>query len=66
MKQVWNLLAWLFAGCGIIAYVSAWADMWFHLNLWGVTSQTLFSDAVATGIFAIFFLAWGRLHTGDN
>ena len=47
--------------CGIVAYLSAWGNLWFGWNMWGVAPQYLFDDAVATGVFALFFLVWGKV-----
>ena len=60
MKPIWKVFAWLFAACGILAYLSAWGNIWFGWNLWGTSAQYLFDDAMATGMFAIFFLVWGK------
>ncbi len=60
MKPIWKVLAWLFAACGILAYLSAWGNMWFGWTAWGSSAQALFGDAIATGIFAVFFLVWGK------
>ena len=63
MKTTWKVLAWIFVACGILAYLSAWGNMWFGWSLWGVAPEYLFYDAIATGIFALFFLVWGKLST---
>lgn len=60
MKPIWKVLAWLFVACGLFAYLSAWANLWFGWKLWRVAPEYLFYDAIATGIFALFFLAWGK------
>jgi hypothetical protein len=61
MKTVWKALAWIFALCGIGAYLLAWGDIWIGKKPWGAGPEALFADAIATGIFALFFLAWGAL-----
>ncbi len=60
MKSIWTVLTWVFAVCGLAAYLSAWSNMWFGWDLWRASPETLFLDAIATGIFALFFLACGK------
>lgn len=60
MKTIWKMLAWIFAACGLVAYLSAWGEVWFGWKMWRANSEVLFADAVVTGIFAIFFLIWGK------
>lgn len=60
MNTIWTVLAWLFAVCGLAAYLSAWGTVWFGWNLWRASSDTLFLDAIATALFALFFLAWAK------
>lgn len=60
MKLLWKVLAWLAALCGIGAYLAGWTALLLGTQLW-VPTEFWFYDAVATGVFAIFFLAWGAL-----
>lgn len=60
MRPIWKVLAWIFAACGILAYLFAWGNMWFGWTAWGSSAQGLLEDAIATGIFALFFLVWGK------
>lgn len=60
MKTIWKVLAWLFAACGLFAYLLAWGELWFGWHLLRAAPEYLFDDAIATAVFAIFFLIWGR------
>jgi len=60
MKIVWKVLTWVFAACGL----TAWSLGWFSLtqeSTFLVPTEFWFYDATVAGIFAIFFLAWGKL-----
>ena len=59
MKLIWKVLPWLFAACGILAYLSAGGHLWFGWHLGRAAAEYLFYDVVATGLFAIFLLVWG-------
>lgn len=61
MKTFWKVLAWIFIACGLLAYLSAWGNLWFGWKMWKATPEELFFDAISTGIFALFFLGWGKL-----
>lgn len=61
MKTIWKVLAWIFAACGLITYLSAWGEIWLGWKMWGAAPDALFADAIATGIFALFFLVWGKV-----
>lgn len=66
MKAIWKVLAWIFAACGLVAYVSAWGEVWFDWKMWHANSEVLFADSIVTGIFAIFFLAWGKFSVTEQ
>jgi hypothetical protein len=60
VKSLWKILAWVFATCGLLAFFSAWGNLWFGWKLWAASPELLFYDAIAGGLFALFFLAWGK------
>ncbi len=59
MKAIWKWLAWIFFICGFGAYLLAWTEAFTGAVYWNMTSTSLFYDSIATGIFGLFFLAWG-------
>ncbi len=63
MKTIWKVLAWVFFLCGLVAYLTAWMEVFTGSVILGMTSTVLFYDAISTGIFSIFSLAWGSLST---
>lgn len=61
MKTTWKVLAWVFLLCGVGSYLLAWIEVFTGTVFLGMQTNVLFYDAIATGIFGIFFLAWGSL-----
>ncbi len=61
MKPVWKWFAWILVLCGILAYFVGWIGVLARTTFWGIPNEILFYDAIATGIFGLFFLAWGML-----
>lgn len=55
-KNIWKFLAWLFIADGLIAYNLGWYALLSKRVFWGVPNEFWFYDAVASGIFGIFFL----------
>ena len=58
MKPIWKILAWISAVCGLTAYLVGWAALTTKSALW-IPTEFWFYDAVATGVFSLFFLIYG-------
>lgn len=53
-RKLWRALAWLFALCGIGAYLTGWLAL-MEEAIFLVPTEYWFYDAIAVGIFAVFF-----------
>lgn len=53
-KRLWKVIAWVFALCGMAAYVTGWLALMKENTLW-VPTEFWFYDALVAGIFAVFF-----------
>lgn len=58
MQMVWKVLAWISIICGLIAYFVGWAVLTTKVVIWDVPTEFWFYDAIAAGIFALFFLIY--------
>ncbi len=55
---VWRILSWLFAACGIVSFAIGWYGVLSNSAVFGVNPVYYFFDAIASGIFALFFLIY--------
>ncbi len=53
-KRLWKFIAWIFALCGMAAYVTGWLALMKENTLW-IPTEYWFYDALVAGIFAVFF-----------
>lgn len=60
MKTLWKVLAWLSIACGLIAYSLGWIALFTKSVIWNIPTEFWFYDAVAAGIFGLFFLIYGN------
>ncbi len=58
MKTLWKVLAWISIACGLIAYSIGWIALVKKSIIWGIPNEFWFYDAVAAGIFGLFFLIY--------
>ncbi len=58
MKTLWTIFAWISIICGLIAYAIGWTALITKSELW-IPTAFWFYDAVAVGIFGVFFLIYG-------
>lgn len=58
MKTSWKILAWISIGCGLIAYGIGWIAVISKTTYWGIANEFWFYDAIAAGIFGLFFLIY--------
>ncbi len=42
--------------CGIGTYLLAWGNMLFGVEILGISTELYLYDAIASGVFAVFFL----------
>lgn len=59
MKNIWEILAWISVVCGLGAYSLGWVALFTKSVIWGISTEFWFYDAVATGVFGVFFLVYG-------
>jgi len=59
MKTLWKIIALIFVACGLIAYLIGWIALFSKSVIWGITTEFWFYDAIAAGIFGLFFLIYG-------
>ncbi len=59
MKTIWKVFAWLSIICALAAYVIGWAALIAKSVIFGIPTEFWFYDAVAAGIFAVFFTIYG-------
>lgn len=56
MKILLKVLTAVFAICGIGAYLAGWVAVLTKSTIFAVPTDVWFLDAIATAVFAIFFL----------
>ncbi len=54
--SVLRIISWIFAFCGIATYLLAWGNMLLGTEILGISTEVYFYDAIAAGVFAIFFM----------
>ena len=59
MKTIWKVFAWISIICGLLAYGVGWIALFSNSTLWDIPTEFWFYDAIATGIFAVFFTIYG-------
>ncbi len=59
MKTIWKVFAWISIICGLFAYLLGWIALFSNSILWNIPNEFWFYDAIATGIFALFFIIYG-------
>jgi hypothetical protein len=57
-KTLWKVLAWISIACGLIAYSIGWIALFTKSVFWNIPNEFWFYDAIAAGIFAVFFLIY--------
>ncbi len=57
MKKLWKILAWVSMTCGLVSYSIGWFALAFNSKAW-VPAELWFYDAIAAGVFGIFFLLY--------
>lgn len=60
MERIWGFFAWLSIACGLVAYFIGWASLVGGTVVGNIPAQFWFYNSIATGIFGIFFLLYGR------
>ena len=59
MKIIWKVFAWISIICGLLGYGTGWVALLSNSILWNIPTQFWFYDAIAAGIFALFFVIYG-------
>ena len=59
MKTIWKVFAWISIACGLLAYLAGWIALLSNSTLWSIPTEFWFYDAIAAGIFALFFVIYG-------
>ncbi|HLC64871.1 MAG TPA: hypothetical protein VJI46_01970 [Candidatus Nanoarchaeia archaeon] len=62
--KIWRIFAWIALICALITYSIGWVALIIKRDIW-VPTQYWFYDAVAVGIFAVFFLIYS-VHSGKG
>ncbi|MBS3075376.1 hypothetical protein J4429_02860 [Candidatus Pacearchaeota archaeon] len=58
MKTIWKVFTWIFVICGLLAYGFGWIALFSNSKLWNIPTEFWFYDAIAAGIFALFFIIY--------
>ncbi len=58
-RKLWKVLAWVFALCGMAAYITGWIALLNNMTYW-VPTEYWFYDAITAGIFAVFFSSYAH------
>ena len=58
MKTFWKVLAWISIACGLLAYFTGWIALLTNSIILKVPNEFWFYDAIAVGIFGLFFLIY--------
>ncbi len=56
-RILWKVLAWVFALCGMAAYLTGWVALMNNTSYW-VPTEYWFYDAIAAGVFAVFLSSY--------
>jgi len=56
--MIWKFFAWISIACGLVAYFIGWIALLSRSVVWGVPTEFWFYDAIAAGIFGLFFLIY--------
>lgn len=59
MRTIWKVLAWISIICGLLAYGMGWIALFSNTVFWNIQTQFWFYDAIAAGIFGLFFVIYG-------
>ena len=59
MKTIWKVFAWISIICGLLAYLMGWLALFSNSTIWNIPTEFWFYDAIAAGIFALFFVIYG-------
>lgn len=59
MKTIWKAFAWISIICALVTYAIGWIALMVKSVLFGIPTEFWFYDAVAAGIFAVFFIIYG-------
>ncbi|MEK6845893.1 MAG: hypothetical protein AABY26_03985 [Nanoarchaeota archaeon] len=59
MKTIWKVFAWISMSCGLLGYGTGWVALLNNGTFWNIPAQFGFYDAIAAGIFALFFVIYG-------
>ena len=59
MKTIWKTFAWISICCALITYALGWIALIAKSVIFGIPTEFWFYDAVAAGIFAVFFTIYG-------
>ena len=59
MKTIWKVFAWISIICGLATYLIGWLALLTKSVLVGIPTEFWFYDAIAAGIFALFFTIYG-------
>ncbi len=60
MERIWLFFAWLSIACGLVAYFIGWAGLVGDTAVANIPTQFWFYNSIATGVFGIFFLLYGK------
>ncbi len=58
MERLFKVFAWISIACGLLAYFIGWTALFTKSVFWSIPTEFWFYDAVAAGIFGIFFLMY--------
>lgn len=64
-ESLWKFFAWLSIICGLAAYFIGWAALVSQTAVWGIKTDFYFFDAIAAGLFGVFFLLYA-VHYGKK
>ncbi len=60
MKTLWKIIAWLSIICGLSTYSIGWIAQLTRSVIWNIPAEFWFYDAIAAGIFGVFFLIYAK------
>jgi len=57
-KILLKVFAWISVACGLTAYFMGWMALFTQKIFWNIPNEFWFYDAIAAGIFGLFFLIY--------